>query len=1030
MKTREFANLIGTCNIKTIYNRVVQECEKLETPINPDDNKDKGFPVTGKCVVPVYPVYICPVESKEGLNIYNPLERVVNTVVNTLPGGITNSAAEKFYTPAKDCMSWESVDKESLPPLCRYAGTIGKFEVWVDYEYPNGNSEVPATWYVLLADLVLRCDTKKLITDEALEYGFEYITGNGFEKEYPHVGIVLRREVGLDYDWKNNKWNSIIDPPLEPSAVHNFSQHHDFIGMNIPGTFRLTGEEIAKFAYSCKDLVSQVAKFYGDNLDALLVPTKFKITHPIKTADFFLRYCANYAATAPNKPFCIPSKASFPIWIFDNSLNVWYSVSYAFCQLDPEDVPVESMRKKLGTISDAYEVWYDPKADDMYESSQLAYLATLMCRSNFMPRTKDTIAMYGCMEHLNSSISTFILGKKSVGLYPIEGTRIDSMEPLPGYETRFSYIVSTNRRFCKSYGCFNCDSVMEYCNIAADTINPISVEIDGCTERETTAKELGVSLINLLQADIFAKWDNQLSDANKDEDGSDAGILELVEPGAACISYYKEVPHIANKLYENNAGPLIIQYVTGSKRAFTLLPDGDFGELPENYTVPDEAILLNETAIADAKWYYMPDTTIHLTQDIANSIFLNIMHYFVPISNYSSLYAWLFTCDEDWRETGISLEKDSIILSSDQEGVLKYSKSTQSWSYSKSEFKDDDEYQNVGRLKMYVPEEFEMSQREFRTMVNALMSPILGLPKYDGADYNPMFDFPRNTPADAPSADLSITLNRVDRSYGIVNGRWALLLGSAISFGTDTKLTHDEIMDYLYDFIHKVLPFYNSHALYGYFKTMLNDWSTEDRKAYERSIAEITMRAGRTNVFWNSVKGVFEGDHSQFKPTDVLAMSPWLGIHLAVSQCNTIELVQVAECLNYLNNVPSMLANVKVSPSTHRYENAVQALIDRDVNRRLAGVKPRIYPILIIVGTNDKNLGYDGAKWFLVDDISNIGEYSQNKLSVFGNSIYIRHRDFIDFHVPVADVVTGMYHAMNLYFSPTEDQKKAIMSLI
>lgn len=680
MKVRELTNLIGSCDVRRILAAVRGHVQPADDP-----GKDTGLPVFGECSVSPYPVYFGLESSGEDYRITIG-QKAAGAVKDTLPGAAKRLG--KWYCLSADLRGYCTIPADKVPLLCRKVGYLGGYVVMVDTMMPGGGNEVQGDVYALLADMVLRFDTKAAVRDEAIKVGCRYVNGPASAVEdMPHIALAPRADIAIEYDFRLNQWRRIENLD-DVSSLHNKTQHRDFIGICQPGKVSLTGEDIAKLVLSTQEAINTLGQVYYDNLDELLTPTRFKVLHPLDTKGYFLRMSASTIATASTKAIYAPAISHFPVWLHDTLLDKYYEVNLGLAPVDVTNLPEN--REVAGTLGHTCEVIYDVDAQDVYDTQQLAYLAMLIMKSKY-PAKEDEgiIAMYGCMEHLNSVFAPLLIGKGIDCLPEIKGTRIENLNPDPNVSVGYDAVIGLSTSCAKalSYSA-NSDTVVQIPEAMSDREHAITGE---CTYTKVKSFVLARALTRFSEAKPFEVWE--------------AGLLarmtlELEDVPPAFAEYFSKAPHVKDPVRVTNASWAVLKV---GDAYYTVTPEMGWAELV-NFKMPDTYLLIGEFFCGEL--YCLP-TDMNISSDMLTQLITSTAQYFVSFDTAPTVFKYLYNMDMEsgrWSVTGVDQSSNCIMIGAEGVGSLCYDPATWLWSYSSIPM---DNCSNMGPVQVFIPDELK-----------------------------------------------------------------------------------------------------------------------------------------------------------------------------------------------------------------------------------------------------------------------------------------------------------------------------------
>lgn len=775
--------------------------------------EDKGIPVTGSCTYATYPVYIAPAGT-EALTL-NPIARAAEKMHSLLPFH-AKSAHNTYLTPAPDLGSWKEISAENMPGLCTKVMVVGQFAIWVDLQYPGGsNTFADYTPYHLLADLLLRCDTRHDVFEDAIKAGCCYIqAGNTQSTHSAPFAIVTRAESAVEFNITNYTWN-LANPLPEPSVLNNPSQHHSFAILAKDGRYELSGEQVAKLVLSCEDAINKLAQVYSDNLENFLSLTRFKLRHPIDTVGAFMRESASVAMVS-TIPSTIPTKYYFPVWLHDTIMNRYYRISVGFTRVSADTLPPNT--KVAGTLCGVYEVIYDADAKDFYTSRQLAWLASVVMQSQYIPVNDAVTAMRGCMESIDSIFASLYTPEVVTELEPAPDTRIVDLTSDVAWANQGEATVAICHGKTLAYRYSSVDSKVITCKCWPNRDMDISasISIGGST---LVPRMLATMLVALSESDMLYGWENVIA--------HDDNLPELVEPPAACVEFYSKVPHVYDPPICTYAAPLYLKY---DEKIYSLSYVNDHLCWGEADAIPEEAQLAG-TFFGGQLFYVNGMDAMYSSQEFTD-LMRSTLSMFGDFSRAPTVYKYLYTVSGDdttWSRIGEPDTESSYYLAYRRvEKVLCYNAKSNIWSLSNQQLSGVTCID--GEFGLLVPDGVtSISKDTAATMLKSLQACMLGLAKATPDVTVPgILRSPRGVSVTCENATFSVEYE--GQSYTVVDGR--LKLCSPV----DGDLTPEQLLQLLTEWVSVMIHFNNSAGAYAELSTWGFDFTRKPALPPEQDI--------------------------------------------------------------------------------------------------------------------------------------------------------------------------------------------------
>lgn len=985
MKVRELTSLISSCDVKRIFSAV-------RGHVTPDDGpgKDTGLPVFGECTISPYPIYFGVETSGDGYRVTLG-QKVSGAVKDTLPGGAKRLS--KWYCLSSDLRGYKTIAADKVPTLCRKVGYLGGYVVMVDTMLPGGGNEIQDdAVYALLADMVLRFDTKAVVRDEAIKAGCRYINGPASEaSDMPHIALVPRSDIGVEYDFRLNQWRR-IENLGDVSSLNNKTQHRDFVAICQRGKVPMTGEEIAKLVLSTQDAINQLGQTYLDHMDELLAPTRFKVLHPMDTKGYFLRMSASTIATASTKAIYAPAISHFPVWLHDTLLDKYYEINLGLAPVDVAYLPEN--REVAGKLGSNCEVIYDKDAQDMYDTQQLAYLACLIMKSKYPNKEAEgVLAMYGCMEHLNSVFAPLLIGNGVDCLPEIKGTRIENLNPDPSVVVGYDAIIGLSTSCAKalSYSASS-DAVTQVPEAMSDRERVLTGE---CTYATTKSFVLGRALARFSEAKPFETWE--------------AGLLarmtlELEEVPPAYADFFSKAPHVKDPIRVAKAGWAVLE-VEGTY--YTLTPDYDWAEVV-NFKLP-------ETYMAMGQFFcgalYCQPQDIQVSSDMLTKLMVSTAQYFVNFSDAPTVFKYLYNMDPEgsrWRVTGVD-QSTNCVMFGNEDGTFAFDPATSLWSYSNIRL---DIFTQLGPVKCFVPDEL-LGNLTVELLNNACRSfglCLSGLQDKDSKPVPAMLMRQRAVAHTTENADWTITVG--NQAYANVDGDWAVYTGPGYPESPSTQVDAEVFFGLLLNYICYFVRFQEkderqyaliSKALGGALEAVAGEAPEYELEGYMWIDRNEPMAFGSTP--WKT-------KNPGFLPIKVNASSNLMGIsyHLD-SSIGVVTVADFAACLLCLNSVNRLFDGKTGYPTediTAAYKSFVdhQAALVDSFEEGLSKEAPATP--LVTVG----KYTWDGDEW------TETGITLSHRAGDLWGNVVTYSSAFANSPIPTNLVVTALFQITTLLWEP------------
>ena len=697
-----------------------------------------------------------------------------------VPGNLRRSG--KWYCLSSDLRGYRTIPNDKVPLLCHRVGYLGQYAVLVDTSMPGANKDVPEAVYALLADMVLRFDTRGMVRDEAIAAGCKYLNGApGAADDMPHIALVARSDIAVEYDFMLNKWRR-IENLGEVSSLNNKTQHRDFVGICQPGAYNMTGEAVAKMVLSTQEAINLLGQEYLSHLDELLTPTRFKVLHPLDTKGYFLRLSAANIATdsVGNKHY--HTYTYFPVWIKNVMTNTYYELNKGIAEVPETALP--STIASAGKFGSQYEVLYDTEAHDKYDTEQIAFLAALIMKSPFPDKTFEGVsAMYGFMEYLSSIFAPIVLGKGITKLPEIKGTRITNLDhdntiPTP-YSTTIGLSTSVARalQFSETTGI-----VSQVQRKMPDTKQPI---IGECSVPKVNGLKLSQALTQLSDANPFEAWEAGLVQRMERD-------LDDVPP--AYMEFFSKVPHIKDPQRVRVPYILVLQH---SDTLYTLTKEFEWAEYVGD-RVPDG--YLSAGGYFGGTLYCNAENAVVDDNDFTR-LLISTAQYFVDFSKAPTVFKYIFNNDPDtsrWRVTGMSQGTNCISFAVNDKGSFTFDPDSCVWSYSAIPL---DQYEQSGPVNYFIPDDMqealtvEMLDRACRAFGLCLS----GMRATTPIEVPLALSKPRIVYKTTDRADWVIRIN--GELYTDGEDGWTVYNGTGTPDGKDTILQANDFIQLLLNYI-------------------------------------------------------------------------------------------------------------------------------------------------------------------------------------------------------------------------------------
>lgn len=717
--------------------------------------EDKGLPVKGTCVVPSYPIYITPVESRgsEGFLI-NPIDKVLGM----LPGEAARVSSGKFFTPAPDFSGWMLIDKEKVSSTAHREQVLGNFEIWLDWRAPNKEQVLQKLPTRLMMDFVLRADIKGVTDTKGFDYYDVGQTGDEAVEE-ESIMVLTRVDCAITFNTKTCEWR-MYEGVKEPSPINNVTQHKSIVATVKEGRATYTGEQIAKMVMSVESGLKIMADWYETNLDMILTPTKYKVLHPLDTRGYFLRKSAT-AATVLDIGCHRPTHDSFPVYIYDTTLKRWFGISNGFFGISESSVPAS--REKAGVLMGAFEVWYDTNASDTYTNSQLGWLLrTVMC-SRFMPTSEGHIAMYGCMSYLNNFISRIMSGGVIKSLEAAAGTRIADLTRQSAELNKFEVAFDVGGTICRAHTYDSNTGVLRM--VPGHVSNAQQSIVAECDEFDATPTVLANLLSAISSSGMFSNWEANLQSEEE---------LELIKPGPAIVAFYSKSPHagmVPNSLAEQS--PVYVQTGDGM---FGIRNDGRWGICPDSAEdLIKHLKLCPAGTMFGHQLYCNPESHegVHFDNERMSALIYSTAEYFVPFEQYPTLFAYIYNLDKDtdtWKNTGIASSNNRVTFGNNH--VLSYDIETHLWEcVPDAGFERDTKLENLISYDT-PPGEVTFTPEDIKVALESLQQLLPTIHHTESADVPVSLEYPRYIADRAEEVQWTIDFGGLH--YTIRQGDWAL----------------------------------------------------------------------------------------------------------------------------------------------------------------------------------------------------------------------------------------------------------------
>ncbi len=784
MKVRELVNLIGTCSVRRIFSYVQGRIEGGAS----DPGKDTGLPVVGECDISAFPIYFGLTSSTQDYRITIG-QKAAGAVRDALPNAALRM--DKWYCIDPQFHGYRTIAKEKVPKLVKNLGYLGQYLVVSDAMMPGGNNNIDEDAVLpLLADIVLRFDEKSQVREDAIKAGCRYMNGPAeLAADMPHIAVLTRSDMAIEYDFRLQKWRDVPNLPTI-SSLNNKSQHRDFVSICQPGQCRLKGEDVAKLVLSTQDAIKMFGQKYADNLTELLTPTRFKVLHPLDTTGYFLRMSASTIATSSTKAIAVPAISHFPVWLHSCLHDRYYEINLGFAQIAKASLPVNAVvAGKLGTD---YEVLYDPDAEDLYDTEQLAYLACYVMKSSLPNKEGDgVIAMYGCMEHLNSIFAPIVLGKGVNILPEIRGTRIENLDPDKAGDVLYSAAYGLSTACAKSllYDAES-DSVQQSSEAMVNRELALTGE---CTRASVSAIVFARALVRFSEAKPFEVWEAGLAERLQ---------LELVTPPMAAIDFFKEAPHANDPVREAKPRWLILK--VGDK-AYTVNSYGSWAELVDT-GVPADYLEIGSYFCGQL---YAKNQDVKASDSMLTTLLLSTAQYFVSFGSAQTVFKYLYNMDAEsgrWNPGGAGQSDECILLASPDAGVLSYNPETHLWSHVPYGG-DGSLFKHMGPFNYNIPDTLsgKLTADILSTACKSLSVCSLSFQGLEAVAVPDGFRYPRTVPKAVDVAPWVIDFGQ--QSYTAVDGGWALYMGNSGDSAKEGQVSDEDFISLVIDYIYYFMCF-------------------------------------------------------------------------------------------------------------------------------------------------------------------------------------------------------------------------------
>lgn len=983
MKVRELVNIVSSCEPRRILSKISSEGPALEGP-----GKDSGLPIVGECTLSAYPVYFGKVNSSDEYRV-TVADKAIGAMKDMLPNGVHRLS--KWYCLSEDLSGYKSIPADKLPMITRKAGYLGDFEVRIDPTMPGANNELQYDTDRIFGDMVLRFDLKKTVYDEAVAKGCRYLIGSpSLAEDMPHVAILTRADIAIEYDFRTHTWGDVEN--LAPiSSLNNKTQHRDFVAICQPGQFNLSGEEVAKMVLTVEDAIKKLGQKYEANLDEILTPTRFKVMHPLDTKGYFLRMSASTIATSSAKPLFVPSRSHFPIWLHDTRDDSYYEVALGFALTPITDLP--ESRAVAGTLNSRYEVIYDTEANDMYDTQQLAYLVGLFAKSPYVRKEGDgVVAMYGCMEHLNSVFAPILLGQGAMALPEIKGTRIEDLSPSEDCNNIFNAFFGLSTSCARTLTYSNTDDEVHQVNIAMyDRDKVLSGE---CVSYPVKALLVAKALVRFAEADPFAVWEAGLQSRME---------LELVEPPVAFSDYFSKAPHVYDPPRVSARSWLYLKTDEGK----VYVPDDKF-----NWCEYVDDVPANET-IEVGKFFcgtlYASNQEVFVGSENLSALLLSTAQYFVSFDRAPTVYKYFYNLDAKshrWEATAAVMGENNVILGNDK-GAICFNMESHLWSYNPASYKDGVQY---GPFYCSTPEctlTVDMLQTACRSL-SACAASLVAQEQPCVDEVPAAFSRDRCVPAATDTYQWSVQFNGND--YTLLDQDWALCTDGPRLDCKGAVVEPADFASLLASYACYFLKLQSTQVqVYQVFHNLLGgvfDSIIKDEPAYTISghmwCCQQCMEFGANNGLVQKPSNLQSKDVSS---DNIMQVSIDL-----VSSIGAFTVTDVADTILQLNKVDALFYNVKAEnwqASQQSFMNRQGALADK-LER---SIRPGGKSALISVG----QYMWDGVDWYQLEDIG--ADWCQVG-TVFGMAVCY-NRQFT--YTPITERATEilLYNILALLWEPS-----------
>lgn len=950
LKVRDLLDLFSA-DIKEMAAKVNKVCD---TPVKAEvDVEDKGFPVKGQCSVPFYPVYVSPISTRgsEGF-VINPFEKLLDF----LPGEQGRIGDGRFFTPAPDLRGWMLIDKEKISSTAHKEQVVGDFEVWLDWRAPNKDQELKDVG-PLMRDFILRADTRGVVD----KTGYQYMDiGQVAEDDTDDVPIMVltRVDCAITFNVRTCEWEMFEDA-MEPSAINNVTQHKELLTTVKEGRATYTGEEIAKMVMSTEKGLGLLADWYDKNLDTILLPTRFAITHPLDARGYFLRKSAT-AAVNVTGDWHIPTKDMFPVYIHDIALDHWFGISNGLAQISVGELPPS--REQAGVLMGVYEVWYDKEAKDVYTNAQLGWLLKTVMGSRFMPTSEGHVAMFGCMAYLNHFIAKAVHGGVVKQLDAVPGTRIADLSRRQENLNDFRAAFSINNPVCRVH---LYDSSLGTVRMVPGHINTPPVSIVAESDNYTaTPSALCNMLIAMSSAGMFSNWEANLQG---DDD------LEVVPPGPAYAAFYGAAPHIGPAPYALSSDAPV--YLDTSEGLFGLCEDGHWGLCME----PAETTIkrLNLRPVGEYFGFQLycdtdSNQVIQLSNWYVNNLIYSTAEYFVPFERYPTVFAYIYNLDKDsqtWMNTGIAPSNNRVTFGNNH--VLSYDVETHLWECVPSAGFVGRKVFGNGITYNDPPTELTFTPEELKIALDGLQLLLPTISYSEFAQVPTRLEYPRYVADRAP--ETSWTLDFGGLNYTSHEGDWAL---SEMEVHGDARI---DMLDFIELVLGWLVSFANYHNAGQGLKVIQEMLGTEDfaSDACHVELNQFIVYLDGQHAYVMG-EGLDDGSGLESYTTGRLAPSGGIHpVHLAVrGDCAAVPLSVAAQVLCNITAAQELMLmyeNEKRSPAVAAegaaaYLRRVQAPLDSANRLAMSEVKSK-RPAILAFNNDGDMFGWTGREFYKLDTL-------------------------------------------------------------